>query len=203
MNLTSDPGTWLPQGRWTWISAVRRHSCHSYVHKWCRFRLVYFWESYCRPSVSSVASPCVRCTATTGKAPTDFQRFGKQTTVGVRWWEKANTFPQPDPVSLALPEACDGSQGADMHEGGQEQLILKVCQPTLLGYLVSDRTEDRNLQTQQHCSSHGCSPLIFGSNKVVGYRRGHEHISTDSVEINARWDETSWFSKTLQARMVL
>lgn len=64
-------------------------------------------------------------------------------------------------------------RGLTCIKGGQEQLILKVCQPTLLGYLVNDRTEDHNLQTQQHCSSHGGSRLIFGPNKAVGYRRGH------------------------------
>lgn len=82
-----------------------------------------------------------------GKGSRWFPEILKPTTVGVRWWERANSFPQPDPVSLSLPDVCDGSQWADMHRGGQEQLILKVCQPTLLGYLVNDRTEDRTNTT--------------------------------------------------------
>lgn len=84
MNLTSDPGTWLPQGQWTWISAVCRHTCHSCVHKCrkrCRFRLMYFWQSYCSPSASSLAGWCVSCgrrTVATENARTDFQRFWNQ-----------------------------------------------------------------------------------------------------------------------------
>lgn len=90
-----------------------------------------------------------------------------------------------------------------MHKGGQEQLILKVCQPTLLGHLVNDRTEDHNLQTQQHCSGHGCSRLIFGPNKAAGYRRGHGHASADGVEIKAHRDKSRWLYRNLQSRMVL
>lgn len=60
-------------------------------------------------------------------------------------------FLNPYPMSLFLPRQCDGSAVADMHKGGQEQLIFEECQPTLSGYLVISALEDLNLQTHCYC----------------------------------------------------
>lgn len=45
MNLTSEPGTWLPQGRWTWMSAVCRHAIPTCINAGSRrrFRWMHSW----------------------------------------------------------------------------------------------------------------------------------------------------------------
>lgn len=109
------------------------------------------------------------------KSHTISRRFPEScnsSTVVLRHWELIRVPRALYPVSLSLPELCDGSAGADIHNGRREQLIFKVCQPTLSGYLVNGTVEDLNLQTQ-HCSGHSPSCLIFGPNKVVGYQQSY------------------------------
>lgn len=64
-------------------------------------------------------------------------------------------------MSLFLPRQCDGSAAADMHKGGQEQLIFEECQPTLSGYLVISTVEDLNLQTHRYCLKLTFAAVLF------------------------------------------
>lgn len=113
------------------------------------------------------------------KSHTISRRFPEScnsSTVILRHWELIQAPRALYPVSLSVPELCDGSARADIHNGEQEQLIFKVCQPTLSGSLVNGSVEDLNLQTQ-HCSSHTPSCLIFGPNKVVRYQQSYSKNS--------------------------
>lgn len=81
-----------------------------------------------------------------------FPEILKSTTVGVRCKERVLTQVPTALSSVSAPaRGMWWIGGGDMHKGGQEQLIFKVCQPTLLGYLVNGTVEDLNLQTLQHC----------------------------------------------------
>lgn len=149
MSLTSDPGTWLPQGQLTWITVDCVQAC---INK-CIIQIL-LWDQVKWENLAAQQQLTTDCKIAQGHPPS----AGKIQNSLVHVQSHCGTisshrFLEPDPVSLFLPKQCDGSAAADMHKGGQEQLIFEECQPTLSGYLVNDGTvEDLNLQTHHYCS---------------------------------------------------
>lgn len=184
------PMTWEPGGRKAgeleFQLSVRTPAIYAQIcRRQRRFRLIVFWESYSYPPLSFSAARCAswgRRTVRTEKAHANFQRFWNR--LQLEWGDERERT-----VSRRLIQCPWPCQTCVMDRWGltcidRDRSNWSWRYVSRHSWDILWTTERRTVHTQQHCSSHGCSCLIFGSNKVVGYQRSHGHASVDGVEIN-------------------